>query len=276
MTKNTNKTQLKITTRYGYLLFASLLAGVLIYSVIPIVGSMVGVAENQFNTFVYLVAMVAGVVLPVLFAYIIGNKATRAQDKTVRRYNGVLFGLLASWLAPLFNLLGVNVISATHSWLSAPAMNVLVNAWPIIATVATLLVIAYFYKKQSKGEVLLYTPYLVTLWIAAGVTGFVLPLVSVLFPNTLFAVSLFAALVFVAIVGISYGAVIGKRLTRKERAAHVIVATSVGFISFTIVSQLFPYEEGGFSLTSPSSIAIALISVSVWVSYLVLLRRSVK
>lgn len=284
MVKNTNKTQQKITIWYGYGLFVLLVLGVIISLVIPTLQLLIRPEVNHFNVTVFLISLAAGSLLPMLISYIIGDKASRVKDKTLHHYDGVLFGLLAYWLSLLFGTIGSYTVAPIREAISGVAMAAVFNAWPIIATVITVSIISYFYHRSKRaGSVLLYKPYMLTFWLTAITVSVLGPLSSILYSYSdgqyLWSLAWIVGIQvagFALVVALSYFAFHKKRLARKEKGMLAIVATTVGLIGLYVVTQLIPYPAEAGDLMLTLSILGTVASIAIWVSYLVLLRRSTK
>ena len=277
MVKNTNKTQQKITIWYGYGLFGLLVLGVIISLVIPTVQLLVRPEVNHFNATVFLISLVAGAVLPMLISYIIGDKASRSKNKTLHHYDGILFGFLAYWLSLLFGTIGSYTVAPIREAVSGVAMAAVFHAWPIIATVITVSIISYFYHRSKRtGSILSYKPYIFTFWLSAIAVSVLSPLSSLLYADGFYWLTLAGVIGFIIVVALSYLAFYKKRLARKEKAMFAITATTVGFIALYVVTQLMPYPAEAGVLMLALSVSAAVASIAIWVSYLVLLRRSIK
>ena len=284
MVKNTNKTQQKITIWYGYGLFGLLVLGVIISLVIPTIQLLTRPEVNHFNATVFLISLVAGAVLPMLISYFIGDKASRSKNKTLHHYNGVLFGFLAYWLSRFFGTIGSFAAVPIGEAVSGVATAAVFNGWPIIATVVTVSIISYFYHQSKRGEaVLLYKPYMLTFWLAAITVSVFGPLSSMLYSYSdgqyLWSLAWLVGIQvvgFALVVALSYLAFHKKRLARNEKSMLAIIATTVGLLALYVVTPLIPYPAEAGDLMLTLSILGTVASIGIWVSYLVLLRQSIK
>lgn len=284
MVKNTNNTQQKITIWYGYGLFTLLILGVVVSLIIPTVQLLIRPGVNQFNATVFLISLVGGAVLPILISYLIGDKASRSKNKTLHHYNGVLFGLLAYWLSLFFGTIGSYTVAPIRDAISGVAMAAVFNAWPIIATVITVSIISYLYhRSKHAGSALLYKPYVLTFWLTAIAVSVLGPLSSILYSYSdgqyLWSLAWIVGIQlagFALVVALSYFSFHKKRIARMEKGMLAIVATTVGLIALYVVTQLIPYPAEAGDLMYTLSILGTVASIAMWVSYLVLLRRSVK
>lgn len=277
MTKNTNKAEQRITIRYGYGLFALLLAGVTLSTIMPMSQLLWRPEVKHYNVMVLLISLVAGAVLPLLISYLVGDKATRVKDKTLHHFNGVLFGLLAYWLSHLFSALGPYIIMPIREAMPGVASAAVMNAWPIVATVVIVAVISYlYYRSRRKESVLLYRPYVITCWIAAIAANALSPLVQLLDTNRLHWMTLAWIAGLVVVATLSYLVYRKSRLARREKAARTLIATTVGFIAFYVVNQLLPYPAEPGSTILLLSVFACGASLIVWTSYLVLTSRTIR
>lgn len=274
MIKNTNKTQ-QITIWFGYGLFTLLVLGVISSTIVPWTKLFFQQEILFFNTTVLLVSLVAGALVPILIAYIIGDRSTRARTPILHHYNGVMFGLLAYWLTLVFSSIGFNPVSAVREHISPGLMVVVMNGWTVFATALTVAIIAILYtRSRHKESILEYAPYHMALIVGSLLAAIVLPLANQWYPSDFYAFALISPIVFVLVTIISYLVLRKKKRSQAERISRAIIATTIGFIAAHASSQLMPYAA---EADNPLSIVLSLLSsaigVAAWLIYLVMIRH---
>jgi hypothetical protein len=260
--KKSMNTQKKVTIAFGYILFAVTIISLVIFTVIPFGGLAFDPRTiNHTNTMIVLIALVAGVILPILISYFLGDRATHLKNKASHHYNGVLFGIAAYWVALLFNMTSIatGIFSGImpDNNLFLPILN---NALPIIATSIVMIIVALTYARhqKNKSSVLEHRPYQIVL------IGSVVAFFGFLFigyvgqnfntPDT--QLSTLSLLVPLIVTVIAY-AVLKSQSSKSVRLSISIVVMSVGGIASSLAGQIVsstvsPYytTEMFISLTS--------------------------
>lgn len=264
--KQTDKFK-KITIFFGYVLFALLLVAVTISTIMPMGLLFFNPAARHFNVAVLLTSLVAGVILPPLISYLIGDRATHSKSKIDHHFNGVLFGIASYWLSMFFFFIGSDVISDIRSKFAEPLATAIAG-WPILATLAVVAIVAvgYVTSKKKQTSVLDYKPYLMVLFAGLMATFAYILLNQIYVANASWVISVLYVIIPAALVGASYKVLPVKNYTStRARLAGAVVAVSIGYIASSIAGQLI--------YLSNMAISIA-IGVATLVLYLVLIRRS--
>ena len=100
--QNLNKKN-NTTVVFGYGLFALIVLGALLWTVIPLSNALFYPTSRHFNIIMLMISFVASAVLPAIVSYKVGDRATHTKNKGLHHYNGVLFGVAAFWLATVFS-----------------------------------------------------------------------------------------------------------------------------------------------------------------------------
>lgn len=271
-------THQKVIVCLGYILFALIVIGIIFSTVIPWGQLLLQPHVRYWNVWTVLLALVAGAILPTLIAYFIGDKTTRSKNKLMHHYNGVLFGVLAFWLAPLFSFIGSSLISSLRLNNVHNVIISVVTLWPVLTTVIVLAIVAIIHaRSHTNGSVLAYAPYrallLVTVLLANTVPVLLYPPTSK--DDSIRAlVSIAAPVIFIAI---SY-AVLQKRKneTRLNRLMLAVVAVSIGVITMSAVAQIMPRAAMASGIINSISMVVSIIfGVAVWIFCLWSARRTI-
>ncbi|MEP7204747.1 MAG: hypothetical protein ABI716_00965 [Candidatus Saccharibacteria bacterium] len=257
MKKNTNKksiaTQMKVTTLFGYSLFAITIMTLIISTVIPFAGLALDPHTiNHTNTMIVLIALVAGAVFPTLISYFLGDRATHLKNKVSHHYNGVLFGIAAYWVALFFNMTSIT----NHFFSSLQAHNsnlflIVNNAWPIVTTSIVMIIVALSYVKHQKNKpsVLEHRPYQIVL--IGSITAFFAYLYigasfhqfEMAFTSTLQGV--LSQLVPLVITILAYNVLKSQR-SKSVRLSTALIVMSLGGISSSLAAQIISYNIDTF------------------------------
>ena len=254
----------------GYALFALIVLGVLVSTVIPMVDILFNPAANHLNVVIFLISLVAGAILPMLVAYIVGDAGTRSKNRGLHHYNGVLFGFLAYWLSLIFGVIGSELVATVRENIPSVAIAALVNAWPIVATAIIASVIAVFYHRgvAKKNSVTSYAPYQLTLLASVITTVVILPLLQVIarVEYSMYSIVSFAAID--ALFVVSFVCLRKIKASRVEKIVLAVIGTTAGLISLYVTAQLLPYAYMAGSvvniISSCISLAISLVLVAVY------------
>jgi hypothetical protein len=262
--KNSLNVHEKITTIFGYGLFALTVILFLITQVIPF-GLSFQYPDVLYTRITMMVLMFAlSAILPALVSYFIGDKATHAKNKSLHRYNGVLFGVAAYWAAMLFNWIGFSTV-----WVASSTPLVVDIIISVILTITLMAVVAIAYTKNQKhkASVLQYRPFQIVL-ITSVVGGFLFPAVTGDLKAILEGVSSVTLVPLVA-TGVAY-AILGKyQATRLARLSDAIVAMTMGWVAIWLADSLIGYLQLPYQIASIAYV----VGLVVFVIYLYLRTR---
>lgn len=270
-TRHAGLTHQQFVTRTGYVLFALIVLGIIISTVIPMTSLLLSPTAKQLNVLILLVSLVAGGLLPILIAYIIGDKETWSKDRSVHHYNGVAFGILGYWLSLIVSVISPASVASVRAAISSLALSELVNAWPILATTLVILAIAIPYHRHHvrKGVVTGYGPYQWALWLSVGVMVVGVPAVQFINHTDFDPYSLLSFAVVFAPLVISYLCLHRLKRTVAERVTLAILGASLALITLYASIQLLPlstYIDDPLSTIS-SCVSFAL-GLAVLIAYL--------
>ena len=270
--KQTNEnSQRKITIIFGYSLFVVALAAVIVSIIIPWSTILLNPTSKHLSVIVILLSFVSASIVPFIVSFIIGDKTTRTRNRVTHHYNGVLFSVLAYWLSIFFSSIGA--LSPIIRTIPGVWMVAAVNAWPILATifVITVLALRYHGRTQKTGEsVLQYKPY--QLLLIASVAATLALTQQYLAEGYQVAggiLNIAIPTIFLAIAYLVLSKVHSIKLTRLSSA---IIAFSFGFTTMTFAGQ-FGAIIGYSALTT---LSVTIIGLAVWVLYLWLNLDSTK
>lgn len=259
------------TVVFGYVLFALSLLALFLFTVIPF-GSMLFIpAVKHPSVVLILSSLIAGAILPTLISYFIGERSTRTKRTLDHHFNGVLFGIAAYWLANLFSLISSDGIAYIRKTFSEPLATI-INAWPILATVLLISLVAMGYAKQkrNKGSLLEFRPFQYVLFggiIACFAYGILYSMYHG--SNDYVQSSLYGAVVPLLFFGFAFAALPGRNVTKPFRTAFAAIAFSIGYIASGVSAQLLPGMPYQASQFLP--LAIGFLAMVV---YLVFIRRT--
>lgn len=265
--------QKNITIIFGYSLFALTIIELLLSTVIPLTGALFTPHVRALNVWVFMISMAAGVILPTLLSYILGDRATHVKNKASHHYNGVLFGITAYWVSLVFSVIGGYTVSPIRDLFPEVTLAAFVNAWPILATTIVMLFVASSYARHQnkKASVMEHTPYQVVL-VGSIVAVFALGFINQLVTGYGDLIWNFIPIVILGIVVLISYASLGNRPSRRIRLTSAIVAATIGLVALTIATQL---TAGIFYVgsTPVPVIASTAFGIVVWVAYLALIRK---
>ena len=255
----------RVTIFFGYGLFAFLLLAVTISTVVPFGSLLFSPLTRHFNVVVIMISLIAGSILPPVISYVIGDKTTRSKASIDHHFNGVLFGVASYWLSLFLSFIGANTISGIRSSFPEPLATIIAG-WPIIATLAIMIVIAIGFTKTIKRDALVvdYQLYRVGLY-----AGFIATFAYILWnqryiANASWTTSVLYVVVPALLIGGSYLWLSNKRsFNAASRLVRAMIATSFGFITSSIAGQIIP------NITILPSVAIGLLVLAL---YLALIR----
>jgi hypothetical protein len=260
--KPSNK-HIKVTTIFGYILFALTVLSFLFTTAIPFGFSLQYPTARHLNIIVIILVFGITAILPALVSYLIGDRATHAKNKALHHYNGVLFGIAAYWVAILFSWVGFSSVLFVSSY-PYPLPLIVNNVIPVILTIILMAVIAINYakKRNNKLSVLQYQPFQVTL-ITSVLIGFVYPYVSGNFAAGFMAVigTLAIPVVFTAI---AYKVLAKYHITRLTGLSDALVALSMGWIATWLASTFITT-----AMREPSQLSFQIASILAYVVGLV-------
>ncbi len=261
----------------GYVLYCMLIIAVLLSTTIPFGMLLSNPHVVVPNVIVSMTALTVGALLPALIGYIAGSKQTKSTSKVSHHFNGMLFGLLAFWLAQLMSMyLTVPVAMYANHLLGIVAVNVL----PSVGVIALIAALAVLHRgsKYAKKDVIEYVPFAITL-IATVMLVTLLPTVTALVNET-FSLALALPAVFIVFsYGLAYLSILKVRMAGLLRATWAAVAASVLVFAVYVVTLL----ESSVSvyinprpteLTQTVEGILSLIFVlSIWLLYWIVQRR---
>lgn len=275
-----------LVTWTSYVLFTLVLIGVITSTIIPFMHLLMQPQVLRVNVFIFLISLTAGALLPVIISYITGDVATRSKNKTLHRYNGVIFGLLAWWLAVLFGTINANYLLVhIQDTFSSVVPVAIANAWPILATAATVSILAYFYHKKAtkKHGVIVYKPYQFTLLSVVFIVTILLPLSQLLdfggnasytIDANYVAISISTC---VALLAISLVVLRNTKTTNSEKVILSIIGITIASVALYAISQLLPYVTlNGNIINTIWSLTPFVISIIIWAIYLIVTARDLK
>ncbi len=267
---NTLKQQ-KITIAFGYGLFALVVLGVIISSVIPLGGMLFDSRVLHFNVAMILVAFVASALLPALFSYLIGDRSTHNKSKTAHHYNGVLFGVAAYWFTLLIGQIGIGSF-INYDSVPIPWFTVIINWFPVIATVVVMAIVAASFAKhyRKKESVLQHFPYQV-LVIGSMVGTLIYSLSQQYYVESTYAViGLLYIVIPLVVLAVAYKLLRKVQPAKAPRLTLSVVSVGLAAIAASLPAQIFAYAQYT-SVTAITSFAFAGV---VFFGYIYLLRRN--
>lgn len=268
--KKIPENRIRTTITFGYSLFIINLIAAIIGS-ISFSAILSEPSINHFNVDIFLPFVIFSGVLPTLVSYIIGDRTAHAKNIKIHHYNGVLFGLVAYWLAMLFNNIG-SAIQTPNIENTPFILTQIINAWPILATITIMAFVAIIYNRKPKNNntMLQYLPYQIVLFSA--ITGtFVFTILNqyctTLNLNYLLSL-IITILIVIILVAISYKAMPMNNSSALTHTAQSIVAVTIGLICIALISQLM--YQVSIDIATPAS---CICGLTVWIIYLRLMSR---
>lgn len=89
----------------GCVLFVLFVVGIFFSTTLPLGKVLFSPHPRHFNVALFMIALTVGSLLPAVLGYVIGDYSTKAKERIVHHFNGVLFGLLALWLMLILSTL---------------------------------------------------------------------------------------------------------------------------------------------------------------------------
>jgi hypothetical protein len=265
---------IKVTTIFGYTLFALTVLSFLFTTAIPFGFSLQYPTARHLNIIVIILVFGITAILPALVSYLIGDKATHAKNKALHHYNGVLFGIAAYWVAILLSWIGFGSVAYVSAQ-AYPIPLVVGNILPVIFTIIIMAIVAVNYakKQNNKTSVLHYRPFQITL-VASVLIGFIYPYFSGDFAAGFMAIAGTLAIP-VVITAIAYKVLARHHTTRLARLSDALIALSMGWIAtwlantFIITAMREP-SQLSFQI---AGILAYVVGFVVFVTYLYLRTR---
>lgn len=261
----------KATIVFGYSLFVAALLAVIVSTVIPWSMILLNPGSKHLSVIIILLSFVSASIVPFIVAYVIGDRTTRTKNKVTHHYNGVLFGVAAYWLSIFFSSIGslAPIIRTIPGiWVVA-----VVNAWPILATilVITVIAISYHARTQKAGEsVLQYKPY--QLLLVSSVVATLALTQQYLADGYQVIGGLLNIAIPAIFISISYLVLRKAYQSRLARLSTAIIAFSFGFTAMSFGGQIGSIV--GYTVLT--TLAAAIIGLAVWGLYLWLVVRLAK
>ncbi len=260
------------TILFGYILFfattvLALLPAIFLWK------AYVNPNANHGAVTMLLVSLVASAVVPPLFGYLVGSKATRGATKQLHHYNGVLFGLVGYWLALAFTMTDIfySLVSQLPSYAQA-------FMWaPILPTLLILMIIGALYAHKTKHQTPLvhFKPFQAT-WFGAIALFFGAMVWSYVFNPYDYVDVNFGGLVALALPVVVMGLFIAigywrtKRTTalKVDRIIKSLIAVTFGLIAISVASQILNYIPV-IHITVNTFFYSLAVGVVTWVAYMV-------
>ena len=266
--KHKNSSHQQYVTWTGYGLFALIFAGLAITTIIPFAGLLANPRVLHMNVLITLLSFTVGVLLPFIVAYVIGDKAARSKNKRLHHYDGVMFGLLAYWLALLFGQIGYYasvVLPLDMSWQLGLVFS---QFWPVLATAAVSLFIAVHYhrKRATKNGVLDCTLFSRVFLVAAALVSVLLPLLVALTSSQISAMSFVSPVAALVLFALSY---IALKSVPRSRVNLAAIGSTIFVIASFAVAQVLPLPaEYNQTVSTVYALIGIILAVAVWVLYL--------
>lgn len=267
-TKNLPTQRHKITTIFGYSLFAVMAVSFLVTTVIPMTFALHYPTARHFNIIVLVVVFAVATILPAFTAYFIGDKSTRSTKETLHHYNGVLFGFTAYWVAMFTSWIGFSTVFGVSDQ-PYPVPLIATNVAPAVLTIIIMGILAVvFAKKQNKNaSVLQYVPYQLTLIISV-VGTFIAPYVSD--SSSISFGSIGNLMIPVVITGIAYVLLRKQKIRRLARLSDALIALSIGWITVWVADSFLAFLQLPYPI---AGIPAYVVGVVVFGLYLYLRTR---
>lgn len=266
--------QNKVTIAFGYGLFAALLASTVLFTVVPLGGMLFHPQVKHFNVAVILITFTVSALLPVLASYILGDRATHSKNKTLHHYNGVLFAVVAYWVAWAIGYVNFNGLGL-YDALPIPWGTFAVSAVPVFLVTAVMIGVAILHAKgRHARQVATLDRSYRTVLIGSIVIFNVGLAVSVLASGSDLHSGLPYLLVPIVLISISYLTLKKAIVSRSERFIGAVIAMSFVHIASMLVATSVAYiHEISFVAQLVISYGFGLL---VWVAYLYLQIRAAR
>lgn len=251
----------------GYILFALLVVAVLSSTTLPFGKMLLDPRTIHINVATAMIALTVGAFLPALLGYVIGSRSVKSKSKLARRFNGVLFGLLAYWIMTIFALF---VSMPSGSTAESQNMHIiLANILPsiVIAIVTAALAVAHVRSRHAKHDILEYNPYRILL-IGLVILLPVWSLVNNIFTQSMNVYSFVPLLVVGSIGVISYITLRSSPLNKPSKITWSAVSISIALVMMFVSSQ-FVSGVLYYFVPRPTMEFQAIISNLVWILALI-------
>lgn len=223
---------------------------------------------KHLNVIIILLSFISAAIVPFIVSYIIGDKTTRTRNRVTHHYNGILFGVVAYWLSIFFSSIGA--LAPIMRTIPGIWMVAAVNAWPILATifVITIIAINYHARPQKTGQsVLRYKPYQILLISSVIAT---LILTQQYSAEGYQAIGVLLNIVVPTVfIAISYLMFKKAYTSRPARLSSAIVAFSFGFTAMSFSAQIG--SVAGYTVLT--TLMATIIGLATWIIYLRLIVK---
>ncbi len=251
----------KTTILFGYTLFVLLVLGTMFSTVVPFGVLAFQPHVRHINVLVTLLTLTISALLPLILAYIVGDKTTRTKNAKAHHLNGILLGFLAYWLSVFIGLVGSDVTVDIRQAVSEPLASVLI-CWPVVLTLLITIWVALNHTLRRTGTLLEYGPYQALLIVSAIVAS-----AYALMPFYVFMPLLFIAISYVLLSTITSWRT---RLTAAALAYTVGPVVTLSVFMLMTSFQFTPIHIPDF-VTGMVSGVVGLVA---WVAYLWRVRLS--
>ncbi len=269
----TNQAFKKVTILFGYGLFVLVVIDLIITIVIPWATLLVQpYVLSKLNISIQLVSFVFAVILPPLIGYILGQKVTHRHDRLTHHFNGVLFGIVAYWVSIFMSLVAADTMLPIRRAFDEPLATI-VAAWPILATLIIMSIIAFYYahNHKQKDSVLQDRVYQTALLV--GVLS--IPVYEFFFLiNAYDSLSLVLTLIQVAV---TLGLVVLSRYvihrfqpTQKNPLSLSVIAVSIGLITMQLSGAIIALANPWYVFILVTS---GVLGIVAWLLYLLTIIR---
>lgn len=258
----------KVTTRFGYGLFAFIALTLVTATLIPMSSALQYPTARHFNIITLMIAFAIATILPALAAYFIGDRATKSKKSTLHHYNGVLFGLAAFWLSlaiSWFQFAQFFGVTA-HTF---PQYVLVSNILPVVLAIGVLCIVAMLFAKDAKKNtsVLHYRPFQIVLLVAT-IGAITIPYI-VFEPTVQFGTFAGFGIVFAAILT-AYAVLRRQHSDVWSRLTDATIAMSIGWLASMVSGGLLSIADLPYQLTTVLS---WVLGVLVFAAYLFLRIR---
>lgn len=252
----------KTTIVFGYNLFVLAIIGITVSTVIPFSKDFFDPSVRYLNVAMVLVSLVAGAVLPILLAYILGDRATRTKNTAMHHFNGILFAIAAYWLSVFFGFVQTGAPAPSNDTYAT-----LINSWPILATALVMTIVALRYAYDTGKKSVIEQPLYQVVLFGGFIATFSYLIANQYFsPATLPVILLMYVVIPCAMIGVSYHVIKRRHALKSARLTAATIAVSVGFIAATYVGQVV-------SVTNSALLIPIIVGFFAWLAYLVVIRR---
>ena len=268
--KNSSTKRHKITSFFGYGIFALLILAFAFTILVPMVIALQYPTARHFNIITMVLSFGIAMIVPALTAYLIGDKSTHSNKRTLHHYNGILFAFLAYWTAMLLSWIGFSSVFGVSDK-EYPLPLIVTNITPVILTIIVVVTLSILFAKNQKknASVLQFLPFQI-LFIISIVGTFLVPYLYVAYnPTDLLPSLLFLAIPFGAVL-LAYIVLKDFKTSRLARFSDALVAMSIGWITIWLASSFLslvrlPYEV--------ANILAYVVALGVYALYLYLRVR---